>query len=394
MAAPLEGIRVIDFGRYIAAPYCGMLLADLGADVIRVERREGGEDRFVGPCTSRGEGGLFLNLNRNKRGMTLNLGQPGTADVVQRLVADADVVIVNLPFRAMKKLGLDYDSLKKIKDNIILVMASAFGADGPYADRVGFDGVAQAMSGAMHLSGFAEAPVRSAAPFVDYGTALHAASGVLAALFQRERTGRGQPIEVSLLETSITYMLPLLAEHAATDTRRERQGNTSFFAAPADTYETRDGWIIVATVGNWMFSRWAKLMDRTELIDDPRFKDDDSRGVNSGAINEIMAAWCAERTRAEAMARLEEARIPCGPVQNLDEVLDDPQVRQRGLLEEIALDGEDRTVPLAHMPLRLGELTRKSLRPAPRLGEHTEEILQEIGFAAADVARLREEEVV
>ncbi len=394
MSAPLEGIRVIDFGRYIAAPYCGMLLADLGADVIRVERREGGEDRSVGPVTSRGEGGMFLNLNRNKRGITLSLGSPGSEDVVRRLVSRADIVIVNLPFKVLQKVGLDYESLKTIKEDIILVMASAFGSDGPYAERVGFDGVTQAMSGAMHLTGFSEAPVRSVAPFVDYGTALHAAAGAIAALYQRKETGRGQLVEVSLLETGVTFMLPLLAEHAATDVRRSRQGNAAFFAAPSDSYETRDGWIIVATLGNWMFARWAKLVGRPELIDDPRFQDDKARGENFTLINEIMAAWCAQRSRQEAVRQLEEARIPCGPVNDLDEVLDDPQVRQRGLLDYVQLDGEEQPVPLAHMPLRLGELVRKPLQPAPGLGQHTDAVLQEIGFTAQEIAELREQEVV
>lgn len=394
MTAPLKGIRVIDFGRYIAAPYCGMLLADLGADVIRVERREGGEDRSVGPVTSRGEGAMFLNLNRNKRGITLNLGSPSSEDVVRRLVSSADIVIANLPFKVLQKVGLDYESLKKIREDIILVMASAFGSDGPYAERVGFDGVTQAMSGSMHLTGFADAPVRSVVPFVDYDTALHAAYGAIAALYQRKETGRGQLVEVSLLETSVTFMLPLLAEHAATDIRRSQQGNAGFFSAPSDTFQTRDGWIIVATNGNWMFARWAKLIGRPELVDDPRFKDDKARSENYIAINEIMSAWCAERSRDEAMAELEEARIPCGPVYCLNETLDDPHVRERGLLEYVQLDGEERPVPLAHMPLRLGELARRPLRPTPGLGEHTDEVLQEIGFSAEEIVKLRELEVV
>src|SRR6185295_10513399 len=161
MAGPLEGIRVIDFGRFIAGPYCAMLLADFGADVIRVERREGGEDRKLGPVTESGEGGLFLNCNRNKRGITLDLGQPQASDVIRRLAGSADIVVVNLPLAVMKRVGLDYDSLRAVNETIILVMASAFGPDGPYTDRVGFDGIIQAMSGAMGLTGFPGPPIRS-----------------------------------------------------------------------------------------------------------------------------------------------------------------------------------------------------------------------------------------
>ena len=371
-----------------------MSLADMGADVIRVERREGGEDRAPGAVTSHGEGGMFHNLNRNKSGMTLDLGSPESTDVVRRLVSTADIVIANLPIKVLRKVGLDYESLKNIKQDIIVVMASAFGSDGPYAQRVGFDGVAQAMSGAMHLSGFPEAPVRSAVPFVDYGTALHAANGAIAALYQRRETGRGQLVEVSLLETSVTFMLPLLAEHAATDVRRSRQGNTAFFAAPSDAYETSDGWIIVATIGSWMFARWAKLVGRPELIDDPRFEDDGAREKNHALINEIMVDWCTGRSKQEAMNELEAARIPCGPVYDLDEVLNDPHIAERGLLEFVKLDDEERPVPLAHMPIRLGELSREPLQRAPRLGEHTDTVLQEVGLSAEEIARLRKLNVV
>src|SRR5215813_7582694 len=200
MSGPLEGIRVVDFGRFIAAPYCAMLLADFGADVIRVERRDGGEDRRLGPVTESGEGGLFLNLNRNKRGITLDIGHPRAKEIIRRLVSGADIVIVNLPLSVMRKLGLDYDALREIKPDIILVMASAFGPDGPYADRLGFDTVAQAMSGAVSLTGFPDnPPVRAMAAYADYGTALHAAVGVLAALYEREKSGQGQLIDVSLL---------------------------------------------------------------------------------------------------------------------------------------------------------------------------------------------------
>jgi len=394
MAGLLEGIRVIDFGRFIAAPYCAMLLADFGADVIRVERRGGGEDRTVGPVTESGEGGLFLNVNRNKRGLTLDPAHPQAAEIINRLVGSADIVIVNLPFNVMQKLRLDYDSLRAIKDDIILVMASAFGPDGPYRDRVGFDGVAQAMSGAMSLTGFADAPVRSIVSWADYGTALHAAFGVMAALYHRAQTGRGQLIDVSLLATGVMFMTPLLAEREVTGIRRKRLGNTGYYTAPSDAYRTRDGWIIVPTIGDDMFRRWTRLVGREDLLSDPRCSDDLTRGDNADLINEVMSAWCATRTRDEAISELERARIPCGPVYELDDVLTDAQVQARHLLEPVAYPGGSRPVPVSNVPLRMSETPAEVRRHAPLLGEHTDEILTALGFTRDEIATFRHDKVI
>jgi crotonobetainyl-CoA:carnitine CoA-transferase CaiB-like acyl-CoA transferase len=390
MAGLLEGIRVIDFGRFIAGPYCAMLLADFGADVIRVERREGGEDRKLGPVTESGEGGLFLTVNRNKRGITLDLGNRRASEVVSRLVSSADIVVVNLPLAVMKNLRLDYDALRAIKSDIILVMASAFGPDGPYAERVGFDGVAQAMSGSMSLTGFSGPPLRSIVSWVDYGTALHGAFGAMTALYHRERTGRGQVIDVSLLATGVTFMTPLLAERKTMGIRREQLGNTGYYAAPSDAYQTRDGgWIIVPTIGNQMFRRWARVINREDLIDDSRLQDDISRGNNAALINEAMSGWCSERSREQAIAELERARIPCGACYDLDEVLADPQVNSRGLLEELEYPGGTQRVPIASPPVRSSETPASPCRRAPTLGEHTVEVLGEIGFTADEITALR-----
>jgi len=389
MPGLLDGIRVIDFGRFIAAPYCAMLLADFGADVIRVERRDGGEDRRLGPVTANGEGGLFLNLNRNKRGITLDLAHPMAEAIIHRLVSSADLVIVNLPLGVMQKLKLDYDRLRQIKAEIILVMASAFGPDGPYHDRLGFDGVVQAMSGAMSLTGFPGPPVRSIVSWVDYGTALHAAFGAMAALYHRLQTGRGQLIDVSLLATGVTFMAPLLAERQATGIRREQLGNTGYYAAPGDAYRTRDGWILVPTIGDQMFRRWSRLVGRPDLIDDPRYKDDITRAGHASLINEVMKNWCAARTRDEALGELEGARIPCGPVYDLDEVLADAQVNARHLLEEIDYPDGGAPVAVAAPPVRLHETPGAVRRRAPQLGEHTDEVLAELGFAAPEIIAFR-----
>ncbi len=389
MSKPLEGIRVLDFGRFIAGPYCAMMLADFGADVIRIERREGGEDRPIGPIVESGEGGLFLSINRNKRGLTLDPAHPDAGQIVRRLVERADIVVANLPLNVLKKLGLDYPALQAIKNDIILVMGSAFGPDGPYRARVGFDGIAQAMSGAMELTGFPEAPVRCAVSWVDYGTALHAAFGAMAALMHRQQTGQGQLIDVSLLATSVTFMLPMLAERAMTGIRRQRQGNASFYAAPADTYRTRDGWVLVPTIGEAMFRRWARLVEREDLCDDPRLQDDISRADHYPVINEVMAAWCADKTRDEVVAALEKARLPCGPVYELDEVLADPQVNARRLLEHTTFAGCARPVPVASPAVRLSRSPGEVRHGAPAIGQHTDEVLREHGFSDAEVATFR-----
>jgi len=398
MTSPLTGVRVLDFGRYIAGPYCAMLLADFGAEVIRIERRAGGEDRYVAPITDPigglGEGPLFIGLNRNKKSVTLDLGRPESREIKRRLIGSADVVIANLPAPVLRKLELDYDSLAAIKPDIILTQVSAFGAEGPYANRVGFDPVAQAMSGAMGVTGFPGAPVRSVVPFEDFGTALHAAFGTMVALYERQKTGRGQIVEASLLATGVTFMQTLLAELHVTGVERRQQGNTAFHVAPSDTYRTKDGWIIIHVIGNPMFERWAKLIGRADLIDDPRCANDISRANNHQLITDAMNAWADQRTTEEAVRELEEARVPCGKVYELSEVLDDPQVKARGLIRFVEYPGGAKPVPVPNTPVRLSETSGEVRSRAPMLGEHTDEVLRELGFDAGQIAEFRAGKII
>src|SRR5438128_3812512 len=244
MTNVLDGIRVLDFGRYIAGPYCAALLADLGADVIRIERIGGGEDRWVAPINEDGIGALYVTMNRNKRGMTLDPSSPGGREIVKKLVATADVVVANLPPEVLRSLALDLESLRLTKPDIILTTVTAFGAGGPWSGKHGFDGIGQTMSGGAYLTGTPEQPMRAAVPWVDCGTASLAALGTLAALMERGRTGRGQKVEGALLRTAVAFNNPTLLEQADVQPIRIATQNHRQSSATSDLFRTKYRWII------------------------------------------------------------------------------------------------------------------------------------------------------
>ncbi|KAB2911180.1 MAG: CoA transferase [Hyphomicrobiaceae bacterium] len=394
MGGVLEGIRVLDFGRYIAGPYCATLLAEQGAQVIRIEKREGSEDRYQAPVAKTGEGALFLQINRNKLGMTLDPMLPEGHEVVRKLVATADVVVANLPPQSLSAMKLDYESLKAVKPDIILTTVSAYGRGGPYSDRVGFDGIGQVMSGAVYMTGEEDQPYRAQVPWVDFGTALHCAFGTMAALMARKVTGKGQWVEGALLATAVTFGNAMLIEQAVIKPDRVPTGNRGQTAAPVDIFRTKDGWILVQVIGQPLYKRWADLMGESHWLTDPRFKDDISRGDNGAVISERMSRWCAERTTAEALGILGKAMIPAGPVLKPQQTLDDPHIQAMGFFQPTEFPGAPKPAPIAKVPVWLSATPGSIRRRAPTLGEHTDQILGSLGYDKKAIAALRQKKVI
>jgi crotonobetainyl-CoA:carnitine CoA-transferase CaiB-like acyl-CoA transferase len=397
MGGVLQGIRVLDFGRYIAGPYCGCILADLGAEVIRIEKVDGSEDRFTTPVGTDDEGMVgagFLHLNRNKLGIALDPMKPEGRELVKRLVETADVVIANLPIDSLRSMGLDYDSLKAIKPDIILAMSSTYGETGPYATRIGFDGIAQAMCGNMYLSGRPSEPMKSWVPWTDFGTALSTTVAIMAALMHRDRTGRGQYVESSLLSTALSCNNASLIEEAVLKSGRVGTGNRGQTSAPADVFQCKDGFILVRVVGTPMFKRWARLMGDECWLTDPSYRSDIDRGNNSLTISRRMQSWCEDKSIEEAVQILESARIPCAKIYSPKDVLEDPHVIDGGFFNAHEYPGVAREYPVMARLFRMSDCEVGSRRRAPLLGEHTREILADVGLREEEIDKLKRERVV
>lgn len=385
----LAGVKVLDAGRYVAGPWCAQLLLGLGAEVVRVERPSGGEDRWLFPVGSTdGDGAFFVHCNRGKKAMTLHATSPEGREIMGRLVDWADVIVANMPDDSLATMGLDWPTVHARNPRAVLATATTFGTAGPYAGRLGFDGIGQAMSGSVHMNGLPGQPMKSFVPWVDYTTAGMLALGVTSALLQRVSTGLGTRVEGSLLGSALAATGHVLTEQSAIGLDRHGTGNRHPAAGPSDIVRTRDGAVQLQVIGNAMFARWSKAIGRPELVDDPRFGSDEDRGVHGEVLSGIAAEWCATRTTEQVLTDLAAVGIPAGPLYTLQQALDDPHVRSE-MLDTASLPGVDKPLDVVKAPLRLETGSVPLADRSPALGEHTDEILGSVGFTTDDIARLR-----
>jgi len=397
MEQVLHGIRVLDVSRFKAGPTCGVILADMGADVIRVERPAGDLDRTLACVTADGESLPYKTLNRNKRSVTLNLRNQKGREILKELVKQSDVVLENYGPNVNKRLGFDYESLKKIKPDIIVVAVSGFGQDGPYASRLGIDYIAQAMSGMMSITGFPQSPpLREGAAVIDTATGVYGALGALFALYHREKTGEGQLVDVSLLHSAVFCMDYVYPLYEVLNEILPRFGNAHRFGAPLDTYKAKDGYVTFGVMDDPMWERFLKAVGREELANDPRFQTfyDRIRLENRQFYTDWLSKWVAERTVDEVVKQLNEAFVPCGPVYTIPQVVADPHIRSQEMLVEVEHPGVGK-VSLQTLPFKLSKTPAQIKTVAPKLGKHNEEIYCGLlGYTSQELNQLKEEGVV
>ena len=384
---PLAGLKVIEFAHHLAGPVCGLMLADMGADVIKVERVPGGDDtRAMGPPDIGGEAAPFLMVNRNKRGIAVNLKHEAGQAVARRLLEGADVAIENYRQGTMEKLGLVYERLKEKNPGLIFCEISGFGRTGPYAGRAGFDLVAQGMSGLMSITGEAPGrpPVKVGGPVSDITAGILGAMGVLAAVVRRHGSGAGQRVDTSLLEAAIVHTYWQSAMCMATGKAPGPMGSAHPLTAPYQAFATADGWIIVGAANQNTWVRLLGVIEVPAIAEDPRFSDNAGRMANLAALEEALGPVFARRTSGDWLARLEAAGVPAGPVLDVAQMHADPQVRARDMVVEAP---HSRLGPVATigLPVKFSETPGRVSRGAPVYGEHTRQVLAEHGFAAAAV---------
>lgn len=379
MAGALDGIKVIDLTRVLAGPYCTMILGDLGADVIKVEAPGGSDDtRQWGPPYIGGESAYYLCANRNKRSICLDLKSDEGKDALRRLVKQSDVIVQNFKNGTMEKWGLGYDQLKEINKQIIYCSITGFGATGPYKDLPGYDYIVQAMGGLMSITGTKESgPLKVGVAIADVLTGLYAAIGILAALHERNRSGEGQSIDISLFDSQISALINVASNYLISGKVGERLGNLHPNITPYQPFKTKDGEMVIAVGNDSQFKRFCQAVGLPELAGDERFSTNPMRTKNRTELTEILAQKMSEKTTKEWQHEMNKAGVPCGPINDMEQLFSDPQVAARQMVVEMPHPTAG-LVRLVGSPLKLSRTPVEMRRHPPLAGEHTEEILSKL----------------
>jgi formyl-CoA transferase len=385
----LSHIRVLDLSRVLAGPWCAQNLADLGADVIKVERPGAGDDtRHWGPPfvkdaqgNDTAETAYFICINRNKRSITVDISKPEGQEIIRELAKESDVVIENYKVGDLAKYGLDYESLKKVKSDLIYCSITGFGQNGPYAHRPGYDFIIQGMGGFMSVTGEADdfegaSPQKAGVAIADIFTGMYASTAILAAVVHRDKTGQGQYIDMALLDTQIAVMANVSSAYLCSDKVPRRWGNASPIIVPYQTFPTSDGWIIVAVGNDGQFKHFVTAGGEAHLAENPLYINNPLRVENRKSLISLLEIMTRRKTKAQWISLLEAANVPCGPINNFEEVFDNEQVKARGVQIEVPHPTAG-VMKLVASPMRLSETPVEVRMAPPTLGQHTEEILRE-----------------
>ena len=402
--AALDGIQVLDLSRVLAGPWCTQILADLGADVVKIERPGVGDDtRTWGPPFLKDEAGqdttqstYFTACNRNKRSVTIDMATPEGQALLQRMAAQADVVVENFKTGGLKQYGLDHETLRAANPRLVYCSVTGFGHDGPYAERAGYDLMIQAMSGMMSITGRPDGepgggPLRVGVALTDLFTGCYASTAILAALRVREQTGQGQHIDMALLDVGMAILANQASAFLNTGKAPQRQGNTHPSLAPYQDFPTKDGAMLLAIGNNGQFARFCEAAGQAEWAADARFASNTLRVKHREVLIPAMEAVTRTRTTAEWVTLLEDKAVPCGPINDIGAAFDDAQVKARGLAVSLPRDAGDGIAAITGVasPLRLGATPPVLRRAPPALGQHTDEVLREMGLSLAEIDALR-----
>ena len=394
-ALSLEGIRVLDLSRVLAGPFCGMLLSDLGADVIKIEDTGTGDESRTWPPHKDGESAAFLVINRNKRDMTLDLKAPEGVAILKKMIASADVLIENFRTGTMESFGLGYEQLSAINPRLVYCSVSAFGRTGPRKDGAGYEALMQAFSGIMSITGEpGGAPVRAGVSFLDLTTGIFCAFGIVNALLHRVATGLGQRVDASLLETAVTLLNYHAEGYLLTGAQPKALGSSHPSLSPYRTFKCRDGqWVFIAGANDRFWQRLAPALGLAHMATDPRFAVNIERVKNRRELEEALEAAIARHDREPLLKVLEEAGVPATPVNTVAQVMEDPQTAARGMIQRVVHPrlGE---IPVVGTPVKFSRMKAGPRTPAPQQGEHTDQVLAEYGYSTADIKALRAKKVV